>query len=396
MGIKIRDIANEIRDLYIPVSDDDLPYIGLEHIEQESLQISSIGSSREVKSQKFRFQTGDILFGTLRPYFRKVVIAPCNGVCSTDICVMRPENASYRDFVLYAIAHPKFIKYATVTSQGARPRTKWKIFSDYEFLELFPAQCRTIGKILSAYDNLIENNRRRIQLLEQAARLLYKEWFVHFRFPGHEHTTITDGVPEGWESRTVREQVTLVRGKSYRSSELVETGGKAFINLKCIARHGGFRLDGLKRFSGSHKDNQIAFPGDIIIALTDMTRERHVVAHPARIPAAIGKEAVFSMDTVKAVPSESIDKTWFYYFLRYSDFSKEVRECATGTNVLHLKPKEIEAYEFHLPPQVLQREFGSSVQSILSQQDNFLIQNGKLAEIRDLVLPKLMSGTLSV
>ena len=69
-------------------------------------------------------------------------------------------------------------------------------------------QCRQfhsgpIAFILSAYDDLIENNRRRIQLLEQAARLLYKEWFVHLRFPGHEHTKIIDGVPEGWEKKEV-------------------------------------------------------------------------------------------------------------------------------------------------------------------------------------------------
>jgi type I restriction enzyme S subunit len=61
----------------------------------------------------------------------------------------------------------------------------------------------TIVSILSAYDDLIENNRRRIQLLEQAARLLYRVWFVHLRFPGHEHVAITDGVPEGWENGTV-------------------------------------------------------------------------------------------------------------------------------------------------------------------------------------------------
>ena len=62
---------------------------------------------------------------------------------------------------------------------------------------------KRIASILSAYDDLIENNRRRIQLLEQAARLLYKEWFVHLRFPGHEHTRIIDGVPEGWEKKTL-------------------------------------------------------------------------------------------------------------------------------------------------------------------------------------------------
>ena len=64
---------------------------------------------------------------------------------------------------------------------------------------------KRIASILSAYDDLIENNRRRIRLLEQAARLLYKEWFVHLRFPGHEHVKIKDGVPEGWERKPLGE-----------------------------------------------------------------------------------------------------------------------------------------------------------------------------------------------
>ncbi|MFV2068759.1 MAG: restriction endonuclease subunit S, partial [Pirellulales bacterium] len=71
---------------------------------------------------------------------------------------------------------------------------------------------KRIGAVLSAYDDLIENNRRRIQLLEQAARLLYKEWFVHLRFPGHEHVTISDGVPEGWEKKKIADVCATVGG----------------------------------------------------------------------------------------------------------------------------------------------------------------------------------------
>ena len=73
-------------------------------------------------------------------------------------------------------------------------------------------QQRRIASILSAYDDLIENNRRRVQLLEQAARLLYKEWFVHLRFPGHEDVKIKDGVPEGWERKKIAEVCETVGG----------------------------------------------------------------------------------------------------------------------------------------------------------------------------------------
>jgi type I restriction enzyme S subunit len=194
----------------------------------------------------------------------------------------------------------------------------------------------------------------------------------------------------------IGEKTTLVRGKSYKSSELIESGGKPFVNLKCVARHGGFRLDGLKRFSGPHRNDQVVVPGDIVIAVTDMTRERHIVAHPARVPAAMGEEAVLSMDTVKLIPNETVDSSWFYYFLRFSDFSKEVREQATGTNVLHLKPKQITDYVAVFPLRLLQEQFGENARGFLDQQDNLIIQNERLAQARDLLLPRLMNGEVTV
>ena len=78
---------------------------------------------------------------------------------------------------------------------------------------------RKIADILSAYDDLIENNRRRIALLEEAARLLYREWFVHLRFPGHEHVKITDGLPVGWGWRTLGD-IAETNKESYRAKEL--------------------------------------------------------------------------------------------------------------------------------------------------------------------------------
>ena len=252
-----------------------------------------------------------------------------------------------------------------------------------------------IASVLRSYDDLIENNRRRIHLLEQGARLIYEEWFVHCRFPGHRRVRIVDGVPEGWKQTTLGERCSLVRGKSYRSADLVESGGKPFVNLKCVARHGGFRLDGLKRFSGQHKHDQIAASGDIVIALTDMTRERHVVAHVARIPAVMNEDAVLSMDMAKITPDGTVDKSWFYHFLRYSEFSSMVRESAHGTNVLHLKPRDIATYEFHCPPKQLQEHFGEVIGNVLGLQDGLVVENQKLAHARDLLLPRLMSGEVA-
>ena len=255
---------------------------------------------------------------------------------------------------------------------------------------------KAIAGVLSAYDDLIENNRRRIELLEESARLLYREWFVHFRFPDHERVALVDGIPTGWTKRHIAELADVFRGKSYKSSELVVNDGQPFINLKCIERFGGFRISGLKWFQGPHKDHHLAESGDIVIAVTDMTRDAMIVAQAARIPKTVGPNAIYSMDLVKVIPRSVIEPEWFYGMLRFSGFSAVVREEATGATVLHLKPQHIEKWEAALPPKALRGLFSEQFGSILGQIDNLELQIENCVQARDLLLPRLMSGEMTV
>ena len=214
MSLSIADIGQEVKVSYQPNKTDPLPYIGLEHVEPQSLQLLGFGSSTEVQSTKNRFEKGDILFGVLRPYFKKLVVAPFAGVCSTEFCVIRPKNEGDRNYLFYLLAQDKFIEYATTNSVGARPRTKWRLFSDYELKVHSDGVKSDIGALISNYDYLIQNNRRRIKLLEESGRLLYKEWFVCLRFPGHEHVGVANGVPEGWRKKPIKEVFTLNYGKA--------------------------------------------------------------------------------------------------------------------------------------------------------------------------------------
>ena len=95
-----RECAQLIRDSYNPSANENLPYVGLEHIGQQTLRLNAIGSSSETISNKLRFRSGDILFGKLRPYFRKVVMPKFDGVCSTDIFVIRAKEGTDQNFYI--------------------------------------------------------------------------------------------------------------------------------------------------------------------------------------------------------------------------------------------------------------------------------------------------------
>ncbi len=250
--------------------------------------------------------------------------------------------------------------------------------------------------VLGAIDELIENNLRRIEILEEMAQAIYREWFVNFRFPGHEKAGMVDSplgkIPEGWEVKRLSEVASVHRGRSYKSKEIVQDGGLPFLNLKCINRDGGFRYDGIKRYLGLYKESQTANPGDIVMAVTDMTQERRIVARAARVPANGQGTSVFSMDLVKVAPNSNIASEYLYGMLRFSTFADQVKQYANGANVLHLSPARIEAFPFALPPKELRIRFAEIFSDTHQQMDFLHLKNDNLRRTRDLLLPKLISG----
>ena len=177
-------------------------------------------------------------------------------------------------------------------------------------------------------------------------------------------------IPQGWEVKQLGEVAQLHRGKSYRTPNLVEEGkGLPFLNLKNIDREGGFRIDGLKWYDGQFKETQIAISNDIVMALTDMTQERRIVARSARIPN-IGREKyVFSMDLIKIKPEESIQTDFLYALLRYSSLPEKLKEYANGATVLHLSPSHVQSSELVLPPSELRQRYAEIAESVYQQRD---------------------------
>ncbi len=257
-----------------------------------------------------------------------------------------------------------------------------------------------ISNILSNYDELIENNERRIQILEDMAQSLYREWFIHFRFPSHQKIKMIESplgfIPQGWKVRDFVDCAFVHRGRSYRSSDLEKANGVPFVNLKCIDRDGGFRKNGLKSYSGDFKETHKVVSGDIVMAVTDMTQERRIVARCGLVPTLPQPFGVISMDLVKIDPKDPNSKLYIYALLRWSTFADSVKQFANGANVLHLSPDHIKNYKCLWPDHDSLDSFVNAIDPALKLIENLNQQNEILTTKRDLILPKLISGEIDL
>ena len=238
---------------------------------------------------------------------------------------------------------------------------------------------RDIADKLSAYDNLIENNRRRIQLLEQAARLLYKEWFVHLRFPGHEHVKITDGVPEGWEKKILSEIADITMGQSPKSIYYNEDGNG--LPFHQGVTNFGVRFPSLQIYCTVQK--RIAEPGDILFS---------VRAPVGRIN--ITKDKIVIGRGLSAIRSKLNQQNLLFYVLKSHFFKEDM--IGGGAIFAAITKKDLHNVELILPTEQITEMFIEHVQPIDLQVENLQQTINDLTQARDLLLPRLMNGEIAV
>lgn len=347
---------------------------------------------------KRKAKEGDVLYSVVGSFGIPVLIKEEKPfVFQRHIAILRPDkNKIDPRFLYYTMLSRDFYAKADAAALGAAQRTI-SLTSLRSIKVKIPAiqVQQKIADTLSVYDSLIENNRRQIKLLEEAAQRLYKEWFVNLRFPGYECTKIVDGVPEGWSETQLGKVFSFVRGKSYTSAELSDSDGILLVNLKNMQAWGGYKRNAEKRFIGTYKENQVLSEGDIVMAVTDMTQERRLVGHVALVPK-LPMKAVCSMDLIKVLPADNIPQYYLYSLLRFSGIAEEIAKHANGTNVLHLRPETITTMSTLIADANTTIKFDGLVQDLYSKVELLETQITKLSEARDRLLPKLMSGEIEV
>jgi type I restriction enzyme S subunit len=320
-------------------------------------------------------------------YVREAEV-PANTNQAVGIVRVKPTEANPR-YIYYHFKQPSTfaICQSIGGGQAAQPNINLTLLKSFKVKLPDPQYQDRVVEIVGSYDDLIENNKRRIELLEESARQLYKEWFVRLRFPGHEHVKIIDGVPEGWIKKPLSDLSSLLaRGMAPKYDD---DGIYTIINQKCI-RNRLLSMELVRHQSKDFKKEKLVQSGDVLINSTGTG----TLGRVAQCWIDIENCTVDTHVTIVR-PKNEVCSYWFgYHLLELEPIFEGMGEGAT--NQKELKRGLVGALTILTPPYLLQSEFHDIVESNCKQIINLIGQNTMLVKARDILLPKLMSGELAV
>lgn len=304
---------------------------------------------------------------------------------------------SVMGFIPYdGISDTRFVKYCfdmlqrdckQIAQGTAQDNLSWQKLSTIEFPAPPIKTQRRIADILSAYDDLIENNRKQIKLLEEAAQRLYKEWFVDLRFPGHEHTKIVDGVPEGWEKSTVSNVSSVLRrGISPKYNDQAEF---MVINQKCI-RQTVVTFDEARKQEKSFPEEMNLRDGDTVICSTG-------AGTLGRVGQIFRNHPQTTFDSHVTLVRAKSDFGPQYLFHSLKSRQSYLMGMGKGsTNQLELSRGTIQDLGILVPPKGIREDFEALAQLFHNKIGTANSEIERLQDARDRLLPKLMSGEIEV
>lgn len=292
-------------------------------------------------------------------------------------------------FLYWLLRTPWYQRRIANTSSGTNVKhTSPDRIYKYKFMLPEKGQQECIADILSAYDDLIEANNRRIELLEQAALELYKEWFVRFRFPRHENVKFEDGFPKGWTIKRLTDYGRVETGKT-PSTEIAENYGGEILFVKTPDMHDNmFIIQTEDKLSGHGHG----------------TQPKKLLPSNSIMVSCIGTAGVVSINAEPAHTNQQINSIvlnnpneleWLYYTCKSL---KETIELfgATGATMTNLSKGKFEKLKVVDPGEELILSYHDKVKSLFDEIKSLMYQNQNLAAQRDMLLPRLMSGKLEV
>lgn len=341
----------------------------------------------------------DIIFSTVRPNLKSYYFVKCppkNAICSTGFAVLRVKNGVNSRFIYSLVTENSFIDYLSSVAKGsAYPAVDTKDFKKAKVCIPNLQTQNRIADILSAYDDLIENNNKRIKLLEKMAENLYKEWFVRFRFPGYENAEFENGIPKGWEIVKLGDYVEIKGGKRLPEGKSLcakktehpyirirDIAFTKFVSLNnCFEYIDNETFETLNRFTVNTNDILISIVGTIGSI------------------ACVGKSlngANLTENCVKLVNIDYFTNDFLYHFLNSDAGKGAIQAGVVGATQPKLPIYNIKKIKLLKPKINLINLFTNIIEPINHEIMMLMDSNQYIIKQRDLLLPRLMSGKLEV
>lgn len=363
-----------------PKSADGIPFITISCLDSDGGQPDYAAAARvplnyyDSLPDNRRAQPGDVLLSVVGslgiPYLVK---REDKFVFQRHIAILRPGKDLLPEYLYYLLKSPDSFHYIDSVAQGAAQRTF--TLTQLRGMEVdipsLDEQRRTVAA-LEPYDQLIENNRKQISLLEEAAQRLYKEWFVDLRFPGYEFTSIANGVPEGWTQVTLPEVADITYGYAFKSGQFNATGdGYPIVRIRNIPF--GYSND----FTSEKADEKyFVNDGDLLVGMD-------------------GDFYINRWHGGKAwlVQRSCCIRAKEYYLTTYLEFALKMpleayQQGIVGATVRHLGKKHLDAIKILLPPKELCSAFEPVVKKrlVLNKEIDYV------REARNRLIPQLISA----
>jgi type I restriction enzyme S subunit len=380
------------------VLDEGLPIIKIANIKSQSVSLDFINylpkEKYETKMEKYFLKDGDVLIamtgqgsvgriGAVKGLNFEVLVNQRVGI------VRSKKEFSTQSFISSVLSDSNYEKILYDLGLGAgQPNISPRDIENLKIpLPPLPTQQR-IAAILSSYDDLIENNRRRITLLEDSARLLYKEWFVKFQFPGHEKVKVKNGLPEGWGRKKIGDIIEVGRGSSPRpiaDTRYFEDGTIPWIKIADATASKIFihrTKEYVNEFGASF--SRKLKPGSMILAASGTLG----------FPMFLGVEACIHDGWLYFEKIEEYFKEYFYFNLL--DLRNYFQNQSLGSAIQNINTNVVRETPLILPQKQIINLFSEKTNPIFKQIHLLQVQTQKLREARNILLPKLMNGTIEV
>jgi len=410
--VELRDVTTHIVDSEhksAPESEDGYPYVKTSDIENGRINFDDISYVDEEAYQEWTRrltpEPGDIIFTREAPVGRVGLIPDDAEVCLGQRTVLIRPDAEKLDnqYLRYLLLSEDIQNRLDSLSTGST--VDHLNLSDLRSFEITLPDIETqkrIGEILRLFDEKIAVNHSIVEILEEISETIFNQRFVDFKLYEEFKETKAGKIPDSFELKTLEDVLSFQRGYSYSGDEIIDeesekspSDGHPMINLGNIDPGGGYRPEKIKYCSEVPHDRYLTEPGDLIISHTDMTQDRDILGSPIIVPDLNQSPMLFSHH-LYAIRNTNLPKEFLYHYFLSPYFKPKAENFASGTTVLSFSSKITSDVYIPIPPEEKLREYIDTSRPIFEKIESIRRENENLEQLRDSLLPKLMSGEVRV